>query len=241
MNKTCAFLCLASLAFAHVALSDELSTGNAPVTTVSEAAASTSANSSSSTSKSLKEAWNASNGPVRRIVEKGVPNFGMLNDHVWRSGQPSKEGYKKLAAKGLKTVVNLRVEFPQDKDLLPKGVNYVFIPIKDNHEPTAEQAKAFVEVVSNPANWPVLVHCKGGEGRAGVMAAVVRHTFDAWDNKTIMKEVSNFRVRHLGLFKVSMDSCQQKFIKFWQETPCVLTEVVAASETEQVTAAPNLK
>ena len=69
-------------------------------------------------------------------------------------------------------------EYRQDEDLMPKGVKYVYIPVKDENAPTAEQAKQFVDVISNPDNWPVLVHCKGGEGRAGVFSAVVRHSFD---------------------------------------------------------------
>ena len=144
--------------------------------------------------------WHATMEPTHRIVAKGVPNFGKLNDNIWRSGQPTTEGYQQLAALGLKTVVNLRKEFPQDKDLLPQGVNYVYIPITDEHAPTAEQAKQFLDVASNPANWPLLVHCHGGEGRAGVMSALVRRCLDGWDCGKALKEAGNFRVKHLGLF-----------------------------------------
>src|SRR5262245_43069044 len=80
-------------------------------------------------------AWPSTAAATNRLKEKGVPNFGKLNANIWRSGQPTAEGYKNLQAAGLKTVVNLREEFPGDKDLLPAGVNYFYIPIKDDHEP----------------------------------------------------------------------------------------------------------
>lgn len=163
----------------------------------------------------VKEAWTATTDLTHRLVARGVPNFGKLNDHIWRSGQPTADGYKLLAKLGLKTVVNLREEYPQDKDLLPDGVRYVYIPITDEHAPTAEQAKQFLEVASNPDNWPLLVHCHGGEGRAGVMSALVRRSLDGWEFKKALKEAGNFRVTHFGLFKTAMPACQRKFIQEW--------------------------
>jgi protein tyrosine phosphatase (PTP) superfamily phosphohydrolase (DUF442 family) len=169
----------------------------------------------------LKATYKTSADPVHRTSVKGVRNFGKLNDFIWRSGQPTAEGYKALAGLGLKTVVNLRKEFPGDKDLLPEGVKYVYIPITDEHAPTPEQAKQFLEVASNPENWPLLVHCHGGEGRAAVMAAVVRRSLDGWDFDKTMKETGNFRVKHMGLFTTAMPSCQRVFIHDWAEVAAV--------------------
>lgn len=182
-------------------------------------------------------AWPVTAAAANRVKEKGVPNFGKLNTNIWRSGQPTSEGYKALAADGLKTVVNLRAEFPQDKDLLPAGVNYVYIPIKDDHEPTVEQAKQFMAVASDPKNWPLLVHCKGGEGRAGVMSALVRYSMDGWDHKMVMQEVGNFRTKHLGFITTPMASCQQNFIQQWEKSTPAKGYIAAAAPS--TAAAPN--
>lgn len=161
-------------------------------------------------------AWPTTASPVHRIKEKGIPNFGQLNSCVWRSGQPTRDGYERLAALGLKTVVNLRSEFPQDKDLVPQGVRYVYIPVRDQYAPTDEQAKVFMDVVADPKNWPVLVHCQGGEGRAGVMSALVRHSFDGWTDAAVMREVGNFRIPYLGFIRMPMPGVQQRFIRHWE-------------------------
>ena len=38
---------------------------------------------------------------------RGVPNFRTVNDQVYGGGQPSAEGFRNLAAMGVKTVVDL--------------------------------------------------------------------------------------------------------------------------------------
>lgn len=159
--------------------------------------------------------WAETAAPVPHCVEQGIPNFGKLNAAVWRSGQPRKDGYSRLAKLGVKTVVNLQLENPRENESLPAGIKYVYIPVADHHKPTNEQAQQFLEVVANPDNWPVLVHCHGGEGRAGVMSALVRYSFDGWDKKRIESEIDNFRVAHLGLFKTKMNSEQRQFLAQW--------------------------
>jgi protein tyrosine phosphatase (PTP) superfamily phosphohydrolase (DUF442 family) len=225
VKNTWSIPCALLLLFAPFALAD-----NAAPDTKTAAPATVSA------PKSLKEVWPLTKEATRRLVAKGVPNFGRLNTSIWRSGQPTREGYQVLAKDGLKTVVNLREEFPQDKDLMPEGVKYVYIPIKDQHEPTEEQAKQFLEIASNPDNWPLLVHCHGGEGRAGVMSALVRLSIDGWDQDKTMKEIGNFRIKHLGLFSTAMPSCQRTFLKSWAETIPAQTSSKTVPEKNVVTA-----
>jgi protein tyrosine phosphatase (PTP) superfamily phosphohydrolase (DUF442 family) len=161
--------------------------------------------------------WPSADQLSRRIVEPGLPDFGKLNANVWRSGQPTQRGYAKLAEMHVKTIVNLRAEFPEEKDRIPAGVQYFQIPITDQTPPTDEQAKQFLQIVTNPNNWPVLVHCAHGEGRTGVMCALVRYALDGWEDKRIMQEVGNFRISLLGLMKTRMCDSQRKFIQHWEE------------------------
>lgn len=205
--KTCAVFCTLLLMVAQIARSDEEKPGANPAK----------ANSASAYA-ALKAGWPMIDAPTRRVKEDGIPNFGKLNDRIWRSGQPNQKGYQRLAALGVKTVINLREEFPGDKEMIPEGVQYIYLPIKDDHAPTEEQGKRFLEIAANPDNWPILVHCHGGEGRAGVMAALVRHSFDGWKLDLIMQEVGNFRTKHLGFITTRMAGGQQTFIRRWTET-----------------------
>ncbi|MCI0665322.1 MAG: hypothetical protein L0220_30035, partial [Acidobacteria bacterium] len=44
-----------------------------------------------------------------------LPNFAKVNERLYRGGQPKKDGIKKLADLGIKTIVNLRGESDDTK------------------------------------------------------------------------------------------------------------------------------
>ena len=60
------------------------------------------------------------------------------------------------------------------------GMKYVRIPMNTRVAPTAAQLASFLELVNDPANQPVYVHCAGGRHRTGVMTAVYRMSVDGW-------------------------------------------------------------
>jgi len=158
--------------------------------------------------------------PLPGIDKKTMPNFGKLNEYIWRSGQPAREGYDRLVGMGLKTVVNLRAEYPEDREMLPGNVRYFLIPIIDYRAPTVDQANQFLRIVLNPHNWPILFHCRAGEGRTSVMAALIRYSLDGWTHDTISAEIRSFRKKHWWIltFAVPLLPNQSRFIKKWEES-----------------------
>ena len=55
--------------------------------------------------------------------------------------------------------------------------------------PTDDQIRQFLEIVANPANRPVLVHCEQGEVRTGLMVAMHRMEHEGWPNERAYSEM----------------------------------------------------
>ena len=118
-------------------------------------------------------AWARSTAPAGRLQATGIGNFRVVDDRLWRGAAPSRDGYRWLAANGVRTVVDLRAEtdINVDHDLLDAlGVVHVALPIRDGQIPTADQVASFLDAAGR-APGTVFIHCGAGVGRTGAMVA----------------------------------------------------------------------
>jgi protein tyrosine/serine phosphatase len=121
----------------------------------------------------------------------GLKNFAKVSDILYRGEQPTKEGFAELKKMGVKTVVNLR-SFNSDRDEMKGlGLQYVHIYCKAWH-PEDEDVVKFLQVMRDPKNHPVFIHCMHGADRTGMMNAVYRIYHQGWKNEEAAKELHNF-------------------------------------------------
>lgn len=134
------------------------------------------------------------------VEEIEVKNFGKINDHLYRGGQPDEDEYEQLAALGMKTVIDLRDDAKDRAHLWAQkaGMRYINLPIVPKHQPTIEESMRFLSLVNDQANWPVFVHCAGGRHRTGVMIAVYRMEMNNWDVKMAYDEMKDFKFYSSG-------------------------------------------
>lgn len=119
----------------------------------------------------------------------GVQNLFKVSDDLYRSEQPTAEGFKNLKKLGIKTVVNLRT-FHTDSTLLrDTGLEYEHIYMKSWHAEN-EDAVKFLKIVTDPKRTPVLVHCQHGADRTGTMCAVYRLAVQGWTKEEALKEMT---------------------------------------------------
>lgn len=67
-----------------------------------------------------------------------------------------------------------------------KGLNY--FNIGSDQVPKPENLEAFFKVMDNKANYPVLIHCFHGVGRAEMYSAIYRIEYENWDRDEARKE-----------------------------------------------------
>ena len=60
-----------------------------------------------------------------------------------------------------------------------EGLNY--FNIGSDQVPKPHNLEAFFKVMDNPANYPVLIHCFHGVGRAEMYSAIYRIEYENWD------------------------------------------------------------
>ena len=127
--------------------------------------------------------------------DSDVKNFGKVNDHIYRGGQPSNKEYTELAALGIKTVIDLRDE-PEKyarRSAEGAGLRYINIQLNAKRPPTEAESDKFLQLVNDQRNWPVFVHCAGGRHRTGVLLAVYRMEMDGWDARRAYHEMKDFK------------------------------------------------
>jgi protein tyrosine/serine phosphatase len=124
-----------------------------------------------------------------------IKNFGRTDENYYRGAQPENQDYRDLATAGVKTVIDLTYEGrSEEKGLVEHaGMKFYRIPLKTTERPAESAVAKFLELVNDPSNWPVYVHCQGGRHRTGALTAVYRMTKDGWTADRAYAEMKQYR------------------------------------------------
>ena len=141
-------------------------------------------------SLTLASAWASSQS-------ENLPNFQKVDDRVYRGAQPTDSGFKGLAERGIKTVVDLRdigehSQADEQKVVTDLGMRYVSIPMQGMSTPKNDQVAAVLALFNDVTSGPVFVHCKRGADRTGTVIAVYRISHDGWENKRALSEAKSY-------------------------------------------------
>ena len=120
------------------------------------------------------------------FVDYGVARAVYNNRHrvaadVWRSAQPAPHHLRWAAGQGVKTVINLRgdqsfgTRWLEERACTLNGLKLVDLKLRSRSAPDKDELKAVRDILKTVA-FPVLIHCKSGADRAGLMSALVLHT-----------------------------------------------------------------
>ncbi|MGE0083375.1 MAG: dual specificity protein phosphatase family protein [Desulfococcaceae bacterium] len=126
---------------------------------------------------------------ARQMEIPGLPNFHQVSPVLYRSAQPSADGFAELKKMGIRTVVNLRASHSDEEMLRDTGLNYESIPV-NTWALKEEDAVRFLKIVTDPDKTPVLIHCKHGADRTGTMVAVYRILLCGWTKEEALKEMT---------------------------------------------------
>lgn len=142
-----------------------------------------------------------------------IKNFGKVNENYYRGAQPDREEFDELKRLGVKTVIDLRKDSKREAPewVRAAGMRYVNIPLTASQPATEEETAHFLELVNDPANWPVYVHCKGGRHRTGALTAAYRITHDGWTADQAFREMEQYDFNN-SIFGGGGRARQKKFV-----------------------------
>src|SRR4051812_29336968 len=106
----------------------------------------------------------------QRPSAPGVTNFAEVSPEVWRGGKPSPDGFRWLAARGVKTVVDLQMD--DESRELPAGITYVPIRVSLWRCDRVDVDAVLGSIDKSPK--PVFIHCLKGRDRTGLAVAAYR-------------------------------------------------------------------
>lgn len=123
---------------------------------------------------------------------KELPNFHKVSGQLYRGAQPLGGAASKLAALGVKTIVNLRGEDDlsrvEQKEAETAGLRFFSVAMPGLSAPSDEQVAQVMAIINNPENQPVFIHCKRGSDRTGTIAAIYRISNEGWTAERAIAE-----------------------------------------------------
>ena len=134
---------------------------------------------------------------AEQMQVQGLPNLYRVSADLYRGAQPKAEGLKELKKLGIRTVVNLRESSANQARLAELGLVYERIPMTAFFVGDDDVVR-FLQIVGDPGNTPIFVHCRRGADRTGLMCAIYRIALQGWSKDEAIAEMTQggFRFNH---------------------------------------------
>jgi protein tyrosine/serine phosphatase len=151
-------------------------------------------------------------------------NRHRISPQAWRSAQPAPHHIAWAARRGVKTVVNLRGEeqtfgtrFLEQEACDRHGLALANVRLRSRAAPSRAEFRAMRDLIET-VEFPILIHCKSGADRAGLMAVMVSHLHDGKPVSEAVQQLS-WRFGHVSAAETGViDAVFERYLKAEQET-----------------------
>ncbi len=124
------------------------------------------------------------------IAAQYVDNLYLVDEGIYRSSQPDAKGFTELEKMGIREVLNLR-QFVSDDSYKPSASLLTFHHVKMMAEDCNwDDTVNALRFVYNRKG-PIVIHCKHGSDRTGLIVALYRILFQNWSKEEAIDEMKN--------------------------------------------------
>jgi tyrosine-protein phosphatase SIW14 len=124
-----------------------------------------------------------------KIKTSTLNNLYKINDSMYRSEQPTYQEFKYLNQFGIKSILNLRANHNDSNLIKNNNLEKYSVKITTNNI-TEDNIIASLKII-NAAKKPLLIHCKHGSDRTGIVVAMYRIVFENWTKENAIDELIN--------------------------------------------------
>lgn len=133
------------------------------------------------------------------VPAKHLKNLYQLDEKVFRSAQPDKEGFRELQQLGIRTVLSFRDHHSDNDEAQGTGIELFRVKMEAGEIETAQVIEALR--IIKEANGPILIHCWHGSDRTGLISALYRIVFQGWSKDEAVDELKNGGYGYHSLYK----------------------------------------
>lgn len=132
------------------------------------------------------------------VPSQHLSNFYQLDAKVYRSAQPSQQGFEELQLLGIKNILNFRHYHSDDAGGI-FGFHLYRIKM-DAGDITTEQVVEALRIIKG-AEGPILIHCWHGSDRTGLIAAMYRIVVQGWSKDAAIDELQHGEYGYHALYQ----------------------------------------
>lgn len=126
---------------------------------------------------------------AEKVKSNEFDNMYKVNSKLYRSEQPSREGFRIIDSLNIETVLNLRNRVSDKSRAKKSDVQLERVKI-NSWRMSYEDLIITLKVIRDSDN-PVLVHCLHGSDRTGAVVAAYRMAFEGWSKDKAIEEFLN--------------------------------------------------
>jgi protein tyrosine/serine phosphatase len=130
-----------------------------------------------------------------------LPRFQQVSENLYRGGQPRAGGLPRLRELGINTIINLRgtskTTRAEEVEARALGFNYFNVALPNWGRPQDTRVERILALIAAPENGKVLVHCKDGVDRTGMIFAIYRMTQQGWSRADALAEAERSGMRRI--------------------------------------------
>lgn len=130
-----------------------------------------------------------------------LPRFQQVSEKLYRGGQPRAGGLARLRELGINTIINLRgtskTTRAEETEARALGFNYFNVALPNWGRPKDTRVERILALLAAPENGKVLVHCKDGVDRTGMIVAIYRMTHEGRSGNDALAEAERSGMRRI--------------------------------------------